>query len=217
MKIQAKSGGSTDKKIALQADTQWFHLFRSMIENGDLAKMSGSSLKVYLVIKSYCNFNTGASFPNLETIALKAGFSMSQVKRCIKELQDLGYINMQKMGRNNQYVLREKLAIRDLFGDNVAEASWDYIPTMVSNTLDELKHYINTRLPVNGQIIQIENLLININNVSGDGNVINNSPVDLDKFNPEMQELMKKFAQKGRLKITPIIDIDAENSDEKDD
>ena len=124
---------------------------------------------------------------------------------------------MQKMGRNNQYVLREKLAIRDLFGDNVAEASWDYIPTMVSNTLDELKHYINTRLPVNGQIIQIENLLININNVSGDGNVINNSPVDLDKFNPEMQELMKKFAQKGSLKITPIIDIDAENSDEKED
>ena len=193
-----------DTSIALQADTQWFHLFRSMIENGDMAKMSGSSLKVYLVIKSHCIFNTGASFPSLETISLKSGLSDRQVMRCIKELQDLAYINMQKRGRNNLYVLREKLAIRDLFGNTAAEASWDYIPTMVSNTIDELKQYIKSALPESGQIIQIENLQININNVSGNGNNIIHQPVDLTKFNPDMQNFIRKFAEKGGLTIAPI-------------
>jgi hypothetical protein len=43
----------------VQADTRWVHLFRAMIDSGDLARMDGSTFKVYAVIKAYTNIQTG--------------------------------------------------------------------------------------------------------------------------------------------------------------
>jgi len=79
-----------------QAETTWFHVFKDMIDSGDMAKLDGSAIKVYLVVKSYTNFTTGRAFPALETIAEKAGLSVSQVKRCLGSLEEFGYINKAK-------------------------------------------------------------------------------------------------------------------------
>ena len=188
--------------ITQTADTHWFHVFRSMVEHGELANISGSALKVYLVIKSHANFNSGASFPSEQTISIKSGLSISQVKRCVKELQQLAYIVTEKIGRKNHYVLREKLVIHDLFGNSAAEATWDYVPKLVGDAVDEVKKYVQFSSVENTQIIKIENLQININNVADGGVVINNQAIDLSKFDPKMQETIKKFAEKGGLKIT---------------
>lgn len=188
--------------ITHTADTQWFHLFRSMVKQGDIAKFSGSALKVYIVIKSYANFSSGASFPSEQTISSDSGLSTSQVKRCIKELQQLEFIVTEKVGRKNQYVLREKLVIRDLFGNSAAEATWDYVPKMVTDAVEEVKKYVQFSSVENTQIIKIENLQININNVADGGIVINSQAIDLSKFDPKFQETIKKFAAKGGVKIT---------------
>ena len=63
------------------AETTWFHIFRTMIANGDMAKMGPHAFATYCVIKAHTNFSTGRSFPSLELIAEKTGISLAQVKR----------------------------------------------------------------------------------------------------------------------------------------
>ena len=100
---------AVDKTLAV--NTQWFHVFKSMIDSGDLANISGSALKVYLVIKSHANFNTGASFPSEHTLSVKSGLSISQVKRNLVELRQLSYLLTEKIGRKNHYVLRDRKSV----------------------------------------------------------------------------------------------------------
>ena len=70
-----------------KAETAWFHIFKTMIDNGDVARMGPYAVTVYLVIKSHTNFATGRAFPALETIAEKSGVSLAQVKRELKTLE----------------------------------------------------------------------------------------------------------------------------------
>ena len=61
----------TPQKELFKAETAWFHIFKTMIDNGDVARMGPYAVTVYLVIKSHTNFATGRAFPALETIAEK--------------------------------------------------------------------------------------------------------------------------------------------------
>lgn len=122
-----------------EAETQWFHVFKAMIDSGELAKMEGSTVKVYLVVKAHTNFSTGRAFPALETIAEKAGLSVAQIKRCLKQLEEHGYISKEKKGRSNVYTLREKIQIEDGTGRPAAVATWDYLPSSVQQAVADLK------------------------------------------------------------------------------
>ena len=53
-----------------KAETTWFHVFVSMIENGDVAKMGPYAVTVYLVVKAYTNWSSrrnGKKPPAAET------------------------------------------------------------------------------------------------------------------------------------------------------
>jgi predicted ArsR family transcriptional regulator len=52
------------------------------------------------------------SFPSVETISNKSGISAVQVKRCLKILEETGYISKERAGKNNVY--RPLLAVRQL-------------------------------------------------------------------------------------------------------
>ena len=168
------------------AETSWFHIFKDMIDNGDMAKLDGSTVKVYLVIKSYTNFATGMAFPGIELIAAKAGLSQVQVKRCLKSLEDAGYITKEKAGRQNVYTLREKVMINDSQGRPQAVATWDYIPNDVKSAMAELKNTIVSGKMVGGKIIHIERLILNVS--TGDSTQININAADLDKLSPEIRD-----------------------------
>ena len=64
-------------------------------------------------------------------MAEKAGLSLSQVQRCLKQLEKHGYISKEKKGRSNVYTLREKIQIEDGTGRPAAVATWDYLPSSV--------------------------------------------------------------------------------------
>lgn len=151
------------------AETTWFHVFRSMIDNGDMAKLSGSAIKVYLVIKAHTNFSTGRSFPALETVAEKAGLSVAQVKRELGTLQEAGYLTKTKHGRNNVYTLRERIEITDEHGRPAAVAAWDYLPGGVREAMADLKNVVMTGDLGGAQVVHIErlNVQFNVNNGSG--------------------------------------------------
>ena len=91
-----------------KAETTWFHVFVSMIENGDVAKMGPYAVTVYLVVKAYTNWKTGKAFPSIDTIASKSGISKRQVINSLAVLTENGYLDKVKVGRKNNYTLRKK-------------------------------------------------------------------------------------------------------------
>ena len=173
-----------------KAETTWFHVFKDMIDNGDMAKIEGSAIKCYLVIKSHTNFSTGRAFPALETIAEKAGLSDSQVKRSIKQLEDFGYIAKEKKGRHNVYTLREKVSINDEQGRPAAVATWDYLPSSVSRAMADLKNVLMTGDLAGAKIVHIERLNVQIVSGSNNSGVVQFNETDFAKLPPEMQDKM---------------------------
>jgi len=147
-----------------QAETTWFHVFRSMVESGDVAKMGPHAVTVYLVIKAHTNFSTGRAFPAIETICEKSGISPSQVKRELKTLEQYKYITKERRGRNNVYALREKIELTDAAGRPQAVATWDYLPSSVGAAVAELKNVLVTGEVAGAKIIHIERLNVQINN-----------------------------------------------------
>lgn len=177
------------------AETTWFHVFKAMIDNGDLAELSGSSVKVYLVIKSHVGISTGRSWPALETIAAKAGLSIAQVKRELRVLEAKGYVSKSKEGRRNVYRMREKLQIRDEAGQATAIASWEYIPEAVQHAVKDLKNALVTGDFAGAKIIHIERLQLNFINAQDNAVVINAG--DLERLSPEIQKVLLRNLKLG--------------------
>jgi len=178
------------------AETTWFHVFKDMIDNGDMARLDGSAIKVYLVVKSFTNFSTGRAFPALDLIAEKAGLSERQVMRCLTELEDAGYISKSKAGRHNIYTLREKVTIKDDSGRPQAVATWDYIPNSVRDAVADLKHVMVTGDLGGAKIVNIENLTVNIVSMGDNSTNINVSESSLAKLPKEMQEMLRSIREK---------------------
>lgn len=89
---------TTEQQELFQAETTWFHIFKTMIDSGDAAKMGGTTFLVYSVIKAHTNYSTGRSFPAIDTIAEKAGIDGRQVIRCINKLIEMEYVTKEKEG-----------------------------------------------------------------------------------------------------------------------
>lgn len=174
-----------------KAETTWFHVFRDMIENGDVAKMGPHAVTVYLVIKAHTNFSTGRAFPAVETIVEKSGISQRQVLRELKVLEEFGYITKEKKGRSNHYTLREKVSITDEHGRPAAVATWDYLPSSVSHAMADLKNVLMTGDLGGAKIVHIERLNVQINN--GPGTAIQINEADLAKLPEDMRETLLKL------------------------
>ncbi|HEX3161176.1 MAG TPA: helix-turn-helix domain-containing protein [Pseudolabrys sp.] len=181
--------------MAYEAQTVWFHVFKDMIDSGDMAKLDGSAIKVYLVIKSYTNFNTGRAFPGHELIAEKAGLSEAQVKRCLTALGELGYISKGKEGRKSVYTLREKVRVMDANGEATAVATWDYLPSSISHAVADLKNVLLTGDLAGAKIVHIERLNVQVINGNG-GNVIQFNESDFAKLPPDMREQLLDIQSK---------------------
>lgn len=175
-----------------KAETTWFHVFRDMIENGDVAKMGPHAVTVYLVIKAHTNFSTGRAFPALETIVEKSGISESQVKRSIKTLEEFGYVSKEKKGRSNVYTLREKVQVTDEHGRPAAMATWDYLPSSVSHAMADLKNVLMTGDLGGAKIVHIERLNVNLQVNNSGGNIQINA-ADLEKLPADMREALLKI------------------------
>lgn len=182
-----------DQGELFKAETTWFHVFKDMIDCGDMAKIDGSAIKCYLVIKSYTNFSTGRAFPALETIAEKAGLSDSQVKRSIKQLEEFGYISKKREGRKNIYTLREKVQVTDEQGRPTAVATWDYLPGSVRDAVADLKNVVMTGDLAGAKIVHIERMQVNVQVHHGSGNAIQFNLDDIKKLPQEMQDALMKM------------------------
>lgn len=153
-----------------KAETTWFHVFVSMIENGDVARMGPYAVTVYLVVKAFTNWKTGKAFPSIETIVEKSGISRAQVIRSLTQLVENGYLDKTKVGRKNNYTLREKITFKDQEGRPAACATWDYLPSTVEAARAELKRFMLSG-EQDGKILYIEKLNLNVQINHGDQNL----------------------------------------------
>jgi len=176
-----------------KAETTWFHVFRDMVESGDVAKMGPHAVTVYLVIKAHTNFATGRSFPALETIAEKSGISTAQVKRSIKVLEEYQYITKEKKGRSNTYTLREKVCISGGDGRPSAVATWDYLPSSVQRAVADLKNVLVTGDMAGAKLVHIERLQVNIQQNFGEGGNIQFNESDIAKLPKDMREALERI------------------------
>ena len=153
-----------------KAETTWFHVFKNMVDSGDIARMGPHAATVYLVVKAHTNFSTGRAFPAIETIVEKSGVSRAQVMRSLVTLEELGYITKSKTGRNNTYNVREKVEITDSGGRPTHVATWDYLPASVQAAVADLKNVLVSGSAADARIVHIERLTVNI---AQDGGTIN--------------------------------------------
>jgi DNA-binding transcriptional MocR family regulator len=160
-----------------KAETTWFHVFVSMIENGDVAKMGPYAVTVYLVVKAYTNWKTGRAFPSIETIVEKSGISRAQVMRSLSLLVEHGYIDKTKQGRKNNYTLREKITFKDQEGRPAACATWDYLPSTVEAARAELKRFMLSG-EYDGKVLYVEKLNLNVQINQGDHNFNHQGKLD---------------------------------------
>jgi DNA-binding transcriptional ArsR family regulator len=179
------------------AETTWFHIFRTMIANGDVARMGPHAFTVYCIIKAHTNFSTGRAFPALETIAEKSGISLAQVKRELKMLEEMGYLIKEKKGRSNLYQLREKVEIQDEHGRPQAVATWDYLPSGVQAAIADLKNVMMTGELGGAKIVHIERLTVNMN--TGPGTQINFdvSGIKDEKLRGQLASLIAKATSRN--------------------
>lgn len=187
----AKAERQAVQQELFKAETTWFHILRTMIDSGDAAEMGGTTFLVYAIIKAHANYNTGCAFPSVETIAGKAGISSDQVTRCIKKLESMKYIEKTKKGRQNHYTLREKVRLFDDEGRPAAVATWDYLPSSVSEATEEIKNYLKTGQHT-GTIINIERLYLQINN-GGQNVQVNIGDISDPELRKQLQSFYEKF------------------------
>jgi len=162
----------------MEPETSWFHIFRAMVDSGDIAQMGPYAVTVYLVVKSFSNWKNGKSFPTVELIAEKSGISKRQVIASLQKLEELGYVTKERQGRSNSYRLREKIELHDEQGRPAATASWDYLPSTVRDAVAELKQFTVTGKTDGLNVIHIENLTLQIQQVYGGENIHQNNMID---------------------------------------
>ena len=188
---------NTAPKEQLRAQTTWFHVFKSMVESGDVAKMGSGPVAIYLVIKAYTNWRDGKAFPSTKTICEKAVMGRASVMIHIKTLEDFGYLRRESGragGRVNLYTLREKVELKNSStGEPEAVASWDYLPSTVKTAVQEIRNVALKGDFQGVQLINIERLYINVKNLA-QGHDVTQVNAEIDAIqDPELREQFKRF------------------------
>lgn len=190
------SDAGEGQRDLFNAETTWFHLFRTMFTNGDIKAIGPYAFTIYCAIKAHASFHTGEAFPGVDRLVELTGISPAQVKRVLLVLEKAGYLNIAKKGRSNQYTLREKVAIQDAHGRPAAVATWDYLPKSVQDAMADLRNVLVTGDFAGAKIVQIQHMTVNVN--YGSGTQIN---VDMSKSDlatkDEIKQIIKQAARQG--------------------
>lgn len=188
----------------LSANAWWFHMFRAMVDSGDVARIGPHALAVYIVIKSHANHRTGKAWPGVEMIAAKSGVSIAQVKRSLIVLEQAGYLARERVGRSNHYTLREKLPVADESGRTLAVATWDYTPGLVQRAVEELKSMLLSGQLCNAKNVRIDRVVMQVN-IGGGNTIIENSIASHETILAELERLPFEMREKLRRNLKPVL------------
>lgn len=85
-------------------DPFFFRVEHDLVRSEAFRELNGSSVKVYLVIGLYADFETGWAYPSIRTIAKQSGLSRQTVLNAIEDLVNQGIVATSKSaGRSTAY------------------------------------------------------------------------------------------------------------------
>jgi Fe2+ or Zn2+ uptake regulation protein len=126
----------------LKADLFWSQFFRSFVTSGDLARLQGSAVKVYLSLKSRAHLSSGEAEIQHEQLAKETGLSVATVKRGLRELADAGYLcREERPGQRSRYRLIEQFPL-SRGGQQIGTARFLYTGTTAQVLREQLMQLI---------------------------------------------------------------------------
>ena len=159
------------------ADVWWSKIFRSLIDSGDLASMSGNAVKIYVALKSRVNAKSGLIISSMHRLSVDCGISEKSARRAIAELIQLGYVHRSpRPGRTSELRLIEQFPLRN--GDTViGHARFAYTPQNADQRLSEMREMLASPTLQGNETIRIELKVANNFNISAETvNLINFAP-----------------------------------------
>jgi hypothetical protein len=161
----------------LDADLFWIQFFRSIVTSGDLARLSGSAIKIYLALKCRGHLGTGQAVIRHERLGIECGLSVATVKRGLGELCAAGYLNRcARPGQRNAYSLVEQFPI-SRGGEIVGTARFGYVGKTAQSRREELNQLLSSgklgadnttgiQVVINNNLF-VEHLNLNLNVTTG--------------------------------------------------
>lgn len=190
----------------LSFDRHWFHVTRSMFMGGVVKEMGPVAYAVYNCIKAHTALDSGRAFPSQQRIAEQCGISIDTVARATDKLIEMGYIQKEKAGRRNEYVLTEKFKIKDAqTGQVVAQAQVDYVPLQFQKQIQELERFCRSGVLSGDSRI---NITFNVNLINqGDHSTVQITQVAAD-VQPPLPSMPSQLSERLR-KLQAIDAIDS--------
>ena len=84
-------------------DKDFSRLPRILVTSGLLTKLSNPAIRVYLVILTYANYQTGLSYPTVKTISRLSGINKNLISKALKELILSGLVEKYKGSERFRY------------------------------------------------------------------------------------------------------------------
>lgn len=182
-----------------QADTRWFHMLRALVSSGDLARLSGAAVKIYLAIKAATDLGTGQAVLDHAALRKQTGLSLSHLKRAIAELTETGYLGRERRGRLTLYRITEKIPIADHNGTPAGQAHWAYMPSAMHLAMREVKAVVTREILGDLPVVYIT---LQVNIAQDQAHVINMQE-SLDKItDPDLRKaIMQAFHQRPETRL----------------
>lgn len=157
---QLKSGATWNP---LHANNRWFHFLHDFIISGRIKHISGSGLKILLVMKAMANKDTGIVIVNQTEVSGMIGLSVRQIAREIAKLVDDGDIRQidskePVKGGGLRYQVIERITLKDALPvppgeETVVTAAFPYSGTKFQATTEVIKSFAKEgRLPVTTEL-----------------------------------------------------------------
>jgi DNA-binding transcriptional regulator YhcF (GntR family) len=183
----------------VDADLNWFSLFRALFLQGTVAEIGCSAFTLYCAIKAHTDYHNGTSIPSQKELAEQTGLSERQIQMSLKVLEKHGLLERKKEWKRNVYQLREKIIL-----DN-AVATWTYLPAGLKRARQELQNFLLTGDAKDAKVIHIEKLVIE-NLVIGDQvNVALQEPdlasIKDPRTRTALEKLQKSIRERGLGKL----------------
>ncbi len=129
---QAAHGVSGD------VDTTYMTQQRDMFASGLAAQIGVYAYTTWCAIKYHSDFQTGKSWPGIRHLAELVGASKASIEKAILDLEAAHLLRVERRGRRNIYVARERMDVR--VGDRViCSIAIDYVPARMREKLAALR------------------------------------------------------------------------------
>ncbi|WP_319466199.1 helix-turn-helix domain-containing protein [uncultured Pseudodesulfovibrio sp.] len=169
--VSPDSSSKVKQKQVLDANLAWVHMFKTIFESGDVARMKPNAFTVLMCLKSYSNWKSGTAFPEVKTIVADTGICKNTVMKALQDLVAMGYVLKTRRGRKNFYLVKEKIPlyapccveIKGKKRQPHAMADFLYSSQDFMRCYSDIKSILTSgKVPPDGKV-RVENLNVNVN------------------------------------------------------